>query len=93
MPAWCKVSSPRIPVINLSMTHGKLTVASSTVVPHTSPQGGMSSALMVADVHVFRHEFITQFRYSHRATVHPADMHRVNDELDKTRELTKVLRY
>ena len=38
-------------------------------VPHTP------SALMVADVHVFRHEFITQFRYSHRATVHPADMH------------------
>ena len=35
----------------------------------------MASALMVADVHVFRHEFITQFRYSHRATVHPADMH------------------
>ena len=35
----------------------------------------MSSALMAADVHVFRHEFITQFRYSHRATVHPADMH------------------
>ncbi len=30
---------------------------------------------MVADVHVFRHEFITQFRYSHHATVHPADMH------------------
>lgn len=60
---------------NFYFTHGKLTVASSTVVPHTSPQGGMSSALMVADVHVFRHEFITQFRYSHRATVHPADMH------------------
>lgn len=30
---------------------------------------------MVADVHVFRHEFITQFRYSHRATLHPADVH------------------
>lgn len=30
---------------------------------------------MAADVHVFRHEFITLFRYSHRATVHPADMH------------------
>lgn len=35
----------------------------------------MSSALMAADVAVFRHEFITQFRYSHSATVHPADMH------------------
>ncbi|TBU31424.1 hypothetical protein BD311DRAFT_656682 [Dichomitus squalens] len=45
-------------------------------VPHDSPaQGCMSSALMAADVHVFRHEFITLFRYSHRATVHPADMH------------------
>ncbi|KAM5532167.1 hypothetical protein V8D89_014192 [Ganoderma adspersum] len=45
-------------------------------VPHDSPaHGGMSSALVAADVHVFRHEFITLFRYSHRATVHPADMH------------------
>ena len=35
----------------------------------------MSSALMASDVHVFRHEFITLFRYSHRAIVHPADMH------------------
>jgi len=32
------------------------------------------SALMVADVNVFRHEFITLFRYSHSASVHPADM-------------------
>ncbi|KAH9928574.1 hypothetical protein B0H21DRAFT_700308 [Amylocystis lapponica] len=38
-------------------------------------QGGMSSALMVSDVHIFRHEFITIFRYSHSATVHPADLH------------------
>ena len=35
----------------------------------------MAAALATADVHVFRHEFITQFRFSHRATVHPADMH------------------
>ena len=35
----------------------------------------MSSALMAADVHVFRHEFIPLFRYSHRATLHPADVH------------------
>ncbi|RPD56998.1 hypothetical protein L227DRAFT_578415 [Lentinus tigrinus ALCF2SS1-6] len=57
------------------MTHGELNVPSAYAVPHTPAQGGMSSALMVADVHVFRHEFITQFRYSHCATVHPADMH------------------
>ncbi|KAI0945041.1 hypothetical protein AcV7_001680 [Taiwanofungus camphoratus] len=37
--------------------------------------GKMSSALMASDVNVFRHEFITQFRYSHSASVHPADMH------------------
>ena len=43
---------------------------------HTTPApGAMAAALAAADVHVFRHEFITQFRYSHRATVHPADMH------------------
>ena len=36
----------------------------------------MSSALMpVSDVKVFRHEFITIFRYSHSTTVHPADIH------------------
>ena len=34
----------------------------------------MSSALMAADVHVFRHEFITLFRHSHDAAVHPADI-------------------
>ncbi|KAI0371292.1 hypothetical protein BV20DRAFT_919569, partial [Pilatotrama ljubarskyi] len=44
-------------------------------VPDTPAQGAMSSALMTADVNVFRHEFITLFRYSHSATVHPADMH------------------
>ncbi|KAI0777184.1 hypothetical protein BD413DRAFT_458677, partial [Trametes elegans] len=44
-------------------------------VPDTpAPQGAMASALMAADVAVFRHEFITLFRYSHRATVHPADL-------------------
>ena len=30
---------------------------------------------MVSDVRIFRHEFITIFRYSHSATVHPADIH------------------
>ncbi|KAI0634821.1 hypothetical protein C8Q77DRAFT_1025322, partial [Trametes polyzona] len=44
-------------------------------VPDVPAQGAMSSALMAADVNVFRHEFITLFRYSHSASVHPADMH------------------
>ncbi|OJT03437.1 hypothetical protein TRAPUB_5856 [Trametes pubescens] len=44
-------------------------------VPDAPAPGAMSSALMAADVAVFRHEFITQFRYSHSASVHPADMH------------------
>lgn len=30
---------------------------------------------MASDVHVFRHEFITIFRYSHSASIHPADLH------------------
>ncbi|GJE86512.1 hypothetical protein PsYK624_025920 [Phanerochaete sordida] len=34
-----------------------------------------ASALVAADVKVFRHEFITIFRYSHSTSVHPADMH------------------
>ncbi|KAI0341370.1 hypothetical protein BDW22DRAFT_1303000, partial [Trametopsis cervina] len=33
----------------------------------------LSSAFMVPDVKVFRHEFITIFRYSHTACVHPAE--------------------
>ncbi|RDX54782.1 hypothetical protein OH76DRAFT_1340453 [Lentinus brumalis] len=65
------------------ITHRKSTFALAQIkgdvclvqVPDSPARGGMSSALMVADVHVFRHEFITQFRYSHHATVHPADMH------------------
>lgn len=30
---------------------------------------------MVSDVNIFRHEFITQFRFSHSATVHPSDLY------------------
>ena len=43
-------------------------------VPHAH-QGSMSSALVPSDVHIFRHEFITQFRFSHSAALHPADLH------------------
>lgn len=40
------------------------------------PSSATSSALMpVSDVKVFRHEFITIFRYSHSTHVHPADIH------------------
>ena len=38
-------------------------------------RGATSSALMASDVNIFRHEFITIFRYSHSASVNPADMH------------------
>ncbi|KZT68386.1 hypothetical protein DAEQUDRAFT_727957 [Daedalea quercina L-15889] len=38
-------------------------------------QGSMASALVPSDVHIFRHEFITQFRFSHSAALHPADIH------------------
>ncbi|KAH8102296.1 hypothetical protein BXZ70DRAFT_1006902 [Cristinia sonorae] len=33
------------------------------------------SPLMYSDVRIFRHEFITIFRYSHCASVHPSDIH------------------
>ncbi|CAL1708702.1 unnamed protein product [Somion occarium] len=33
-----------------------------------------SSSLMFSDVRVFRHEFITIFRYSYSTTVHPTDI-------------------
>ncbi|KAI0075972.1 hypothetical protein K474DRAFT_1574375, partial [Panus rudis PR-1116 ss-1] len=33
-----------------------------------------ASSLMFSDVRVFRHEFITIFRYSHSTTVHPSDI-------------------
>ncbi|KZT28005.1 hypothetical protein NEOLEDRAFT_1026969, partial [Neolentinus lepideus HHB14362 ss-1] len=37
--------------------------------------GAAASALAVVDVNVFRHEFISIFRYSHSASLHPADVH------------------
>ena len=37
--------------------------------------GDMSSALMASDVRIFKHEFITIFRYSHTTAIHPADIH------------------
>lgn len=43
----------------------------------TEPAG----ALLAASVRVFRHEFLTIFRFSHRARVHPADL-RVLERLD-----------
>ncbi|KAI0674549.1 hypothetical protein C8Q78DRAFT_1015470 [Trametes maxima] len=43
-------------------------------VPDAPAPGTTSSALAAASVAVFRHEFITLFRYSHRATLHPADV-------------------
>ena len=46
----------------------------STLAIASIVQGGTPSALAVTDVDVFRHEFITQFRYSHRTTVHPAHL-------------------
>lgn len=42
----------------------------------------MASALMASDVRVFRHEFITIFRYSHSTSVHPADI-RVLERIDE----------
>lgn len=33
------------------------------------------SSLLPSDVLVFRHEFITQFRFSHSTSLHPADLH------------------
>ncbi|TFK49321.1 hypothetical protein OE88DRAFT_410565 [Heliocybe sulcata] len=37
--------------------------------------GSAASALAVVDVNVFRHEFISIFRYSHSTSLHPADVH------------------
>lgn len=41
----------------------------------TPCHGALASALVATDVNVFRHEFGTIFRYAHRATLHPADLH------------------
>ncbi|KII91300.1 hypothetical protein PLICRDRAFT_70716, partial [Plicaturopsis crispa FD-325 SS-3] len=35
---------------------------------------GGASALSPVDVKIFRHEIVTVFRYSHRTTLHPADI-------------------
>ncbi|KAL7284021.1 hypothetical protein ACG7TL_001295 [Trametes sanguinea] len=64
--------APQRPAFALAQIKGDVCLVQ---VPDTSALGPMSSALMTADVNVFRHEFITLFRYSHSATVHPSDMH------------------
>ena len=61
--------------------HLALHPAPPHTVPHAPAQGGTASALMAADVRVFRHEFITIFRYSHSTSVHPADL-RVLERID-----------
>ncbi|KAJ8474597.1 hypothetical protein ONZ51_g7109 [Trametes cubensis] len=66
-------ASPQRPTFAFAQIKGDVCLVQ---VPDTlGAPGAMSSALMAADVNVFRHEFITLFRYSHSATVHPADMH------------------
>lgn len=49
-------------------THG-------TRLTHAPVSAPASALLPAADVKVFRHEFITIFRYSHSTSVHPADLH------------------
>ena len=41
-----------------------------------------SSALTTVDVNIFRHEFITIFRWSHQMTVHPNDI-RILEPIDE----------
>ncbi|EPQ53691.1 hypothetical protein GLOTRDRAFT_45115 [Gloeophyllum trabeum ATCC 11539] len=38
-------------------------------------EGSAASALAVVDVDIFRHEFISIFRYSHSTSLHPSDIH------------------
>jgi len=41
-----------------------------------------SSALTTVDLNIFKHEFITIFRWSHQTTVHPNDM-RILEQIDE----------
>lgn len=43
--------------------------------PPTSLVSQPFSSLLVSDIRVFRHEFLTIYRYSHSASVHPSDIH------------------
>ena len=49
--------------------NNKFVVPPNIVCPDT-----LSSPLTPSDVKVFRHEFITIFRYSHSLSVHPSDL-------------------
>ena len=53
---------------------------STSTVPPSTP-GSTSSALSTVDATIFAHEFINIFRFSHRAVMHPADIH-VIDSID-----------
>lgn len=55
--------------------------SSNSAVPPSAP-GSTASALSAVDVNIFAHEFINIFRFSHRAIVHPTDIHVINPVSD-----------
>jgi len=61
----------------LAQINGNICLAQ---IPSSTP-GSAASALSAVDATIFAHEFINIFRFSHRAVVHPADIH-VIDTID-----------
>lgn len=53
----------------------------NSTVPPSAP-GSTASALSAVDVNIFAHEFINIFRFSHRAIVHPTDIHVIDPVSD-----------
>lgn len=73
---WLRVSSSVSQPLKPPFTNGN----STHVVPSSTP-GSAASALSAVEATIFVHEFINIFRFSHRAVVHPADIH-VIDTID-----------
>ncbi|TDL24489.1 hypothetical protein BD410DRAFT_801844 [Rickenella mellea] len=84
------LSSPSGGQFAIAQVHDSVCLVQSDSVHATS-----SSPLFMTPVelHIFRHEFGTMFRYSHRATLHPNDIHVLNpiDERHILREETGVV--
>ncbi|ETW75753.1 hypothetical protein HETIRDRAFT_422414 [Heterobasidion irregulare TC 32-1] len=76
----CTPSSLPLPSMHFAIAQIQDSVCLIQLSP-TVP-GTTSSALTAVEVQIYRHEFITIFRYSHSATIHPSDIH-IIESLDE----------
>lgn len=86
MSVLCKVLSPA--VLSTALSPDAFFSSSSSPLPPPTPvcsslaHEGCHSALSAVEAQIYAHEFITIFRYSHPALLHPSDI-RILEWLDE----------